>query len=62
MGVADRIEHEVQRMRLISRKRRELKKISDSRRQKMIAEVDLTDEQKAEMIYNRIIGFLFFVG
>ena len=49
MGVADRIEHEVQRMRLISRKRRELKKISDSRRQKMIAEVDLTDEQKAEI-------------
>ena len=49
MGVADRIEHEVQRMRLFSRKRRELKKISDSRRQKMIAEVDLTDEQKAEI-------------
>lgn len=49
MGVADRIEHEVQHMRLFSRKRRELKKVSDGRRQKLIAEVNLTDEQKAEI-------------
>lgn len=49
MGVANRIEHEVQRMRLFSRKRREWKKVSDSRRQKMIAEVNLTDEQKAQI-------------
>ena len=49
MGVADKMECGIQWLRLLSRKNREMKKILDPQRQLILNEVQLEDEQKAQI-------------
>lgn len=49
MSIAYRLEHEIQHLKLISRKRRELTKITDPRRQAILKEVKLSPSQKEQI-------------